>query len=44
MKPYSEFHDRDASHPNGKPTPKYARKRADKKAARAIGKKACKDS
>ena len=41
MKPYVKQQDRDATHPNGKPTPKFARKRADKKAVRQANKAAC---
>ena len=41
MKPYIKKQDRDASHPNGKPTPKFARCRADRKGARQKAKAEC---
>lgn len=44
MRPYIKYQGRDASHPNGKPTPKYARTRASKKATRRLGKIAIKQA
>ena len=44
MKAYRTFHDRDASHPDGKPEPRRhckAERKQGRKACRRRGKKAC---
>ena len=43
MRPYLKFWPRDYGHQNGRPTPKAARAKAEKKAAREEGKRECRD-